>query len=192
VQWQHIEPVIQVFAKTAGGDLGFEVPVRGGHHPHVDGDRLAAAHRIDLAPLQHAQQLDLHVQRQVADFVEKDRAAVGQLEAADPVGHGSGKSPLAVTEQLAFNQILGDGSAVDGHKVAGAAVRLLMQRARHQFLARPAFSTIHKGSDSLRALFLWRFPGEVRGCAAGGVAPETPEMAFFWPRAVSVLRLACG
>ena len=53
-------------------------------------------------------------------------------------------------------------------------------------------ATICKGSDRLRALFFWRFPGEARGCAAGDVAPEMPEMAYFWPGAVSVLRLPCG
>ena len=64
-----------------------------------------------------------------------------------------------------------------------------MQARRREI---PAGSTIHKGSDSLRALFLWRFPGEARGSAAGDVAPEMPEMAYFWPGAVSVLRLLCG
>ena len=53
-------------------------------------------------------------------------------------------------------------------------------------------TTTYKGSDSLRALFLLRFPGEARGCAAGDEVPETPEMAYFWPGAVSVLRLPCG
>jgi len=51
---------------------------------------------------------------------------------------------------------------------------------------------IHKGSEILRALFFWRFRGEARGCDAGGVVPETPEMDYFWPGAVSVLRLPCG
>ena len=44
----------------------------------------------DALFLQHAQQLDLHVQRQVGDFVEKQRAAVGrgneaQLSVTAPV-----------------------------------------------------------------------------------------------------------
>ena len=64
-----------------------------------------------------------------------------------------------------------------------------MQARRREI---PAGSTIYKGSEILRALFLWRFPGEARGCAAGGVAPETPDVAYFWPGAVSVLPLPCG
>ncbi len=64
-----------------------------------------------------------------------------------------------------------------------------MQARRREI---PAATTIHKGSDSLRALFFWRFPGEARGYAAGDVASDKPEMAYFWPGAVSVLRLPCG
>ena len=57
----------------------------------VDLDRLAAADALELALLQHAQQLDLHLQRQVADLVEEQRAAVGQLEAPEPARHRAGE-----------------------------------------------------------------------------------------------------
>ena len=43
---------------------------------------LVAADALELALLQHAQQLDLHRQRDLADLVEEQRAAVGLLEAA--------------------------------------------------------------------------------------------------------------
>ena len=48
---------------------------------------LAAADRIDLALLDRAQQLHLRVQRQLADLVEEQRAAMGLHELADmPLG----------------------------------------------------------------------------------------------------------
>ena len=43
-------------------------------------DRLGRADALDLAVLEHAQQLHLHAERQLADLVEEDRAAVGRLE----------------------------------------------------------------------------------------------------------------
>ena len=49
-----------------------------------DADRLLAADPLELAVLQHAQQLGLRRLVQVADFVEEDGAAVGQLELAAP------------------------------------------------------------------------------------------------------------
>ena len=41
-----------------------------------------AAQPLELALLQHAQELRLGHRREVADLVEEQRAAVGQLEAA--------------------------------------------------------------------------------------------------------------
>ena len=43
---------------------------------------VGAAQPLELALLQHAQQLHLRAQVQLADLVEEERAAVGQLEAA--------------------------------------------------------------------------------------------------------------
>ena len=101
--------------------------------------RAQAAHRVNGALLQDTQQFDLHVQRQVADLIEKNRAAVGQLETSHAVGHGTRESAFAVAEKLAFEQILGNRRAIDGHKVAVLAQGLVMQGARHQFLAGAAF-----------------------------------------------------
>ena len=44
--------------------------------------RLAPADPADLALLEHAEELGLEVERQVADLVEQQRALVGQLEQA--------------------------------------------------------------------------------------------------------------
>jgi hypothetical protein len=49
---------------------------------HVDLDRLRAADRLHRLLLQHAQHLGLRLQAHVADLVEEERAAVGQLELA--------------------------------------------------------------------------------------------------------------
>ena len=67
---------------------------------------------------------------------------------------------------------------------AGATLRLFAQWLRP--------TTIFKGSEIPWAVSFWRFPTEVPGCAADGVAPVTPETANFRARAVSILRLACG
>ena len=48
-----------------------------------------------------------------ADFVEEDRAAVGLHELADLVARGAGEGAGDVAEQLAFQQILGQGAAGD-------------------------------------------------------------------------------
>ena len=72
-----------------------------------------AADRIDFAFLQRAQQLDLRVERQFADFVEKQRAAIGFLELADPLFVRAGKRTFFVAEQRALDQILRDRTTID-------------------------------------------------------------------------------
>ena len=54
--------------------------------------------------LQHAQQLRLQLERDVADLVEKQRAAVRQLEAADPLRDRAGERAALVAEELALQQ----------------------------------------------------------------------------------------
>ena len=54
----------------------------GGDDAHVAADRRVIADALEHALLQHAQQLHLHRQAHVADLVEEQRAALGDLEAA--------------------------------------------------------------------------------------------------------------
>jgi hypothetical protein len=55
----------------------------------VDVRALVRADPLDDAVLEHAQELRLERQRRVADLVEEERAAVGQLELPDPLGDGA-------------------------------------------------------------------------------------------------------
>ena len=101
---QHVEAVIQVFAEAALADQRLQVLVRGGDDAHVHLHRVAGADALERHLLEHAQQLDLHLRRHVADLVQEQRAAVGRLEPADLVADGVGESPLDVAEQFTFQQ----------------------------------------------------------------------------------------
>ena len=68
----------------------------------------ARADRIDLAVLHGAQQLDLHVERQVADLVEEQRAAMRLDELAGVLFGGAGEGALLVAEQDALDQIVAE------------------------------------------------------------------------------------
>ena len=112
----------------------------GCNHTHVNRHFTSGTNGQDASFLQDAQQLDLHVHGQIADFVQKQGATMGQLEATETVGHGTGEGALAVTKQLAFDQLSRDGPAVDGHKGTTGAGSLGMQGLGHQFFARAAFA----------------------------------------------------
>ena len=74
------QAVIQVRPESSLGDRGLEIDVRRRDQPHVDAAGLGRADALELAFLQDAQQLGLQLGRELADLVEKNRAAVGQLE----------------------------------------------------------------------------------------------------------------
>src|SRR3546814_1868472 len=76
----------QVFAEFAVGDRSAKILMRRRDDAHIDLAHLAAADADDRPVFEHAEQLDLHVETHVADFVEKDGAAVACLEMADAAG----------------------------------------------------------------------------------------------------------
>ena len=100
-------------------------------------DRLLAAHALELAVLQDAQQLRLRRFVQVADFVEKDGAAVGQLELAAPERRRTGERALLVAEQLALDQLGRNRGAVHLHERTRGKRALAVDVGREQLLAGP-------------------------------------------------------
>ncbi len=127
------EPVEEVLAEVPLGDRRAEVDVGGGEDPHVDLDRLLAE-RHHLALLQHPQQLGLEGQRQVADLVEEEGAAVG-LEEAAAAALDPGRHPGADAEQLGLEQLGRDRRAVDRHEGPARPLGAVVQGARHVLLA---------------------------------------------------------
>ena len=113
--------------------------------PHVGLDRLVAADALESSVLQHAQHFGLGQRRHVADFVEEEGAAVALLELADPLAVGAGEGALLVAEQLAFQQGLGNGGAVDGQERPGGPAAVLVDGPGDQLLAGAALAQDQHG-----------------------------------------------
>src|SRR5262249_687870 len=91
------------------------------------------AHR---AVFQNAEELPLQRDRQQADLIEEDRAAVSRLEQAGLRLAGVGERAALVAEELRLQQSLGDGGAVDVDEGPVAARSGLVDGAREEALAR--------------------------------------------------------
>ena len=130
-----MQPVEQVLAERAALHEVEQLAVGRGNDADVDLHRLAAADRLDGAFLQRAQQLYLRRQRQLADLVEKQRAAGGFDELAHVAFGGAGEGALLVTEQDRFHEIVGDGAAIDRDERFGLAFAGAVDGAGEQFLA---------------------------------------------------------
>jgi len=89
-----------------------QINVGGGDDAHIGLARLFVAEALELALLQHAQQLGLCRQRQFADFVEKQRAALGALETAAARRLRARVGAFFDAEEFGFDEVAGQGSAV--------------------------------------------------------------------------------
>ena len=135
------QPVVEVGTELALGGQGGQVAVRGRDQPHVRANGLVAADPLEGLLLEQAQYLGLQRQRHVADFVEEEGATVALLELADAAPVGPGEGALLVAEQLALDERLRQGAAVDRQEGPIRAGAVLVDRAGDQFLPGAALAS---------------------------------------------------
>ena len=140
---QDIQPVVEIFAKPAILDCLLQVDMGGGKNPDIDGDRPTAPDALDVLFLKKAQQIRLQLQRQIADFIQQQRSAVGSLDSPHLALMGPGEGALLVAEQLRLDEVLRNAATVDGNERLIRAAREIMQCARNHFLAGTAFAANH-------------------------------------------------
>ena len=74
------QAIEQISPETAGCDLLLQVPVGCRDHADVDASRSVVAHAFEAAFLQYPQELALQLERDLADFIQKQRAAIRSLK----------------------------------------------------------------------------------------------------------------
>jgi hypothetical protein len=76
------ETVEEIVAEATRLYLGVEIAPRGGDDANVDAERPVAADAAELLPVEHAEQLRLEGEVEIADLVDEERPAVRLLEHA--------------------------------------------------------------------------------------------------------------
>ncbi len=149
------QTIVEIFSEAARGDEFVEAAIGGGDDSGGDLDRLLTTDSLKLAVLQHAEQLRLRGFVQISDFVEKDRATVGQLELAASERRRTRERALLVSEQLALDQFGRNRRAVDLDERSRGKRALAVNVRGQQLLARARLAdsrTRHIGSRHLRRL----------------------------------------
>src|SRR5262249_23186566 len=119
-----------------------------GDDAHVYFARQRTSNRFEFAFLQHAKQLGLKLQRKFADFVQKNRATVSQLESSSAPSGRTSKCAALVAEEFAFAESGRNGSAVHTNEWLCGAITGLVNGARHEFLASAGFAADEHGGGS--------------------------------------------
>src|SRR5579872_7101992 len=140
IQREDVNAVKQVAAEGVLLDEIFEIAVRCHDDTHIDLNRLVAANPFNLAFFEHAQELRLHRDGHVADFVEEERSTVGLFEFAEVFRGRSGKGAFFMTEKLGFDQFGGDCGAIERDECVFAARRAFVDGTRDQLFARSGFT----------------------------------------------------
>lgn len=146
MQRDDVQTVVEILAKAPGRYFAFQIPVGCGHNAYIHLFAAAAAHPLDFLFLKHAQNLDLQAQVHFTYFIQKDGAAVSQFKASGSGTDGVGKSAFFMAEELALQQFLGDGPAVNGNKRLCGAAAVVVQSADQQFLAGSGFAGYKHGA----------------------------------------------
>src|SRR5439155_23001119 len=166
---KNAQTVVEILAEASRPDLGLEVPVRRRDHAHVDLARGVVAHALVLPLLQHAEEFGLKLDREVADLVEQDGTAVGQLEASRPVAQGAREGAPNVTEELALEHFSWYRAAVHLDQRALRPAAALVDRPGNELLAGARLAEDEDGGVGRRDhLDLWEHPPQRRALAGYG------------------------
>ena len=135
VDRKYFQSVIQVLAKCRLLYHAGQIAMRSGDQPHIHFMSAVAAEPLKFLLLQNAQQFRLKFERDVADFVQKERALVRQFKASHFLRDRSGKCSFFVTEQLTLQKPERNRGAIQFNEGAFAAGAQIVYRAGNQLLA---------------------------------------------------------
>ena len=147
--------------------------------------------------MQRAQQLGLQHERQLAQFIEKKRAMIGELEQADAPAVGAGERAALVAEKFALQQTLGNRAAIDRNEWTLRRTAAAMNAAGDQFLARAGFAA-HEHVDVGVGNLLNQVedpahrPGSLPRCRRSCRAAPPAAAAVRTPRRYAVGRAIAG
>src|SRR2546427_10433989 len=142
---EDVQAVVEVFAEALLLDEASEVAVRRGDQADVDLDRPGAADTLELLLLEDPEELRLELERDLADLVEEEGAAMGHLEASDLLRDGPGERAPLAAEELALQEPRRDGGAIDLDEGSLTAAASVVDGARDQFLPRAGLAEHEHG-----------------------------------------------
>ena len=117
----------------------FQVAVCSCDDSDINLDLVCCADSLYFPILKEAQEFYLQWRGQFPDFIEKQGGGVSQLELSSLLSMSAGKGSLLVSEQLAFEEVLGNRAAVHDYKGIIAALTLHVNGMRDDFFPGSTF-----------------------------------------------------
>src|SRR6266851_5200296 len=101
---KYIQPVKEILTECACRHGRLQVAIRGGQYPDIHGNRLAAPDAFQFPLLEHAQQSNLCLHRELTDLVQEDRPAVSRFKTSQASLQCAGEGTLFMPKQFRRDQ----------------------------------------------------------------------------------------
>src|SRR5712664_556683 len=135
-----VQAMIQIFAEAPFAYEHQQFHVGGGDDAHINLNLFRAAQAHEFALLNNAKELGLRFRANGGDFVEENRALVGDFEETFLGSHGAGERALDVAEKLRLEKVDRNGTGVDRHEGLVRACRCGVDGLGDELLAGAAFA----------------------------------------------------
>ena len=110
------ETEIEVLTKNTLVDGFEEIAIRGRYNTDIHRSSRRAAQGTDHPVLEYSEEFDLHGMGHFAHFVQKKGPLMGRDKEALLIMGCPGKAPTQVAEEFTLQEVVGKGTAIDGHK----------------------------------------------------------------------------
>src|SRR5262249_33707706 len=159
-------------------DRVVEIAVGRGDDADVHLDGLRAAQPFDNALLQHTQQLDLYLHRELTDLVKEERRLIGGLETTDLAGQRARICAALTAEQLAFDERGRNGcTAHPDHLAAVPRAEVVYRSGNHLFAGARLTEEEHGGRSGGHLFDLFEDPPD-RGALRDDIARLAQNLDF--------------
>src|SRR5690348_5531614 len=98
MQRHNIQPIVEIRAKPSRPRRLFQIAIGCRDEPHVQLNWPRPAHSLELPLLENAQKFGLHGDGELADFVQKNCAALGDFQLSYFLRDRSGESSSFVSK----------------------------------------------------------------------------------------------
>src|SRR5262249_13595351 len=130
----------KVASKLFVADHAVQVAVGRSDQTHIHFFRLRTSEPLEFAFLQSAQKFWLELERDIAYFVHKQCALIGQFKPAGCGHDRAGKGAALVSKQLAFQKTAGNRRTVEFYKGPVTTAAELVNGAGNELFAGSGFS----------------------------------------------------
>ena len=149
VDMNEFQPVVQILAKGALLDGGFQVLIGSRDYPDVDQDGLSSSNTVDRSLLKRPQCFGLCRQAQFADCIKEERAAVSCFEfpvrRSTPVA-----TPLSIRNNSLSTKLSGNAAQLSATNGRPSSRTIIMERLGHELLAGSAFALDQQSTELSR------------------------------------------